>query len=247
MKILLVADVHGNWPALSAIREDFDVCLFLGDLVDYCTDPVPCIDWVRSHATQFVRGNHDHSVAQHIPARGNSGYRRWAQATRPMQWKLIDRPRMKFLARMPTMQFARFADLSFCLVHATPRDPMDEYLPNDPALWKDRTAGIESRFVCCGHTHNPFVLDLGETTVINPGSVGQPRDGDPRASYAVIEDGRVELRRVEYDIGATLRQMVGCGVPEETVGVVEMALRQGGQIDPDLFGRITLPDPLASE
>ncbi len=148
---------------------------------------------------------------------------------RPVQWKLIDRPRMKFLARMPTMQFARFADLSFCLVHATPRDPMDEYLPNDPALWKDRTAGIEA-VSSAAATRTTRSFWMWGRAVINPGSVGQPRDRRPRASYAVIEDGRVELRQVEYDIEGHAAADGGVRGLGGAVGVVEMAAAAGGRL-----------------
>ncbi len=241
MKILLVADIHANWPALQAIEESFDVCLFLGDLVDYCTDPVPCIDWVRRHAAYSVRGNHDHAVAQRIPAKVGTGYRRIAMATRPVQWEKIDHARMKFLARLPASQFLTLDGASFCLVHATPRDPLDEYLSADADAWRDRLVGIDARFVCVGHTHLPFVLDLGNQIVINPGSVGQPRDGDHRAAYAVIEDGRIELRRVEYDIDATLRQMQECSVPPGTVEATELILRSGGRVLPEEFDRLMRP------
>ena len=67
MRILLVADIHANWPALQAINETYDVCLCLGDLVDYNLEPAPCIDWVRKRATYAIRGNHDHGVAQNVP------------------------------------------------------------------------------------------------------------------------------------------------------------------------------------
>lgn len=63
VRILLIADIHANWPALAAIQERFDACLFLGDAVDYAADPVPCIEWLRQFATAAVRGNHDHSLA----------------------------------------------------------------------------------------------------------------------------------------------------------------------------------------
>ena len=84
VRILLIADIHSNWPALRAIQESFDVCLFLGDLVDYGPDPVPCIDWVRQNVQASVRGNHDHAVAQRILPKGNSGFRKLAVATRPL-------------------------------------------------------------------------------------------------------------------------------------------------------------------
>src|SRR5262249_56451225 len=73
MRILIVSDIHANWPALSAVRESCDVCLFLGDLVDYGTDPVPCIDWVRRNAHYSIRGNHDHGAAHGVTVTGGVG------------------------------------------------------------------------------------------------------------------------------------------------------------------------------
>ena len=75
MKILLLADIHANWPALAAIDESFDACLFMGDVVDYAADPVPCVEWLRKYATAWVRGNHDHSVAQRVLVRPGGTFR----------------------------------------------------------------------------------------------------------------------------------------------------------------------------
>lgn len=233
MKILLLADIHANWPALAAIQETFDACLFLGDLVDYGTDPVPCVEWVQRHATAAVRGNHDHAVAQNVAARGGSGFRELAAATRPLQWKALDTSHLKYLARLPITQTVRLADLKIMLVHGTPRDPLDEYLGRDAAGWKSRLAGIDVDFVCVGHTHVPYHLQLEKTQIVNPGSVGQPRDGDPRCAYAVIEDGRVEFRRVEYDIDATLRHMREAGLSGPAFDIAETALRTGGKLPPE--------------
>jgi len=230
MKILLLADIHANWTALSAIDESFDACLFLGDLVDYGTDPVPCVEWVREHATAAVRGNHDHAVAQNVAARGGMGYRELAAATRPLQWKVLEPPHLKYLARLPLTQNVRVGDHKFFLVHATPRDPLDEYLQQDAAAWQSRLAGIDADFICVGHTHVAYHLQLDRVQIINPGSVGLPRDGDPRSAYAVIEDGRVELRRVAYDIDATLRQMQLAGLTERGLYLAESALRSGGKM-----------------
>jgi predicted phosphodiesterase len=72
MRILLIADIHGNWPALQAITEPHDVCIFLGDLVDYGLEPAPCIDWVRKRARYAIRGNHDHDTAQNVTAGGST-------------------------------------------------------------------------------------------------------------------------------------------------------------------------------
>lgn len=230
MKILLIADIHSNWPALQAIDETFDACLFLGDLVDYGTDPVPCIEWVKENALAGIRGNHDHAVAQRIPVRKNTGLSRLAGATRPMHWDLLGSAHLKFLARLPVTRRLEFDEKIFFLVHATPRDPFDEYLKEDREGWTARLESIDADYVCVGHSHIPFCLDLGRTKVINPGSVGQPRDGDWRAAYCVIEDGNVDFRRVEYDIDATIRHMVKSGVSGLTLEMAEHFLRTGGRL-----------------
>jgi putative phosphoesterase len=231
MKILILADIHANWPALAAIRERFDACLFLGDLVDYATDPVPCIDWVSAQGAISVRGNHDHAVAQQVSVSKGGGFRALAAATRPVHWKVLDPPRIKYLARLPVTRQVQLDGKSFYLVHATPRDPLDEYLVNDREAWKARLGSINADYVCVGHSHVPFHIDFGRLQLINPGSVGQPRDGDPRCSYAVLENGRLEFRRVEYDIDATLRQMRECGVGGWALELAEAVLRSGGRLD----------------
>lgn len=230
MRILVVADIHSNWQALQAIREPFDACLCVGDLVDYGTDPIPCIDWVREHATAAIRGNHDHAVAQRVPARPGNGFRGLAAATRPLHWDVLDCDRMRYLARLPVETTLALGGLRFHLVHATPRDPMDEYLGADVAGWRTRLRGIEADFVCVGHTHAPFQLDLGGMQVLNPGSVGQPRDGDPRASFAIVENGKVSFHRVEYNIEAAIRQMRETGIDVEAVEFAARVLRTGGQV-----------------
>jgi putative phosphoesterase len=230
MKILLIADIHSNWPALQAIDEEFDACLFLGDLVDYGTNPVPCIEWVRENAIAGIRGNHDHAVAQRIPVRKITGLSRLAGATRPLHWDVLDSSHLKFLARLPVTRRLELDGKIFFLVHATPRDPFDEYLKEDPAGWLARLESVEADYVCVGHSHIPFCLDLGKTKVINPGSVGQPRDGDSRASYCVIEDGEVSFRRVEYRIEDTVAHMVKSGVDESTLKLAEHFLRTGGRL-----------------
>ncbi|WP_437226623.1 metallophosphoesterase family protein [Planctomicrobium sp. SH661] len=233
MRILVVADIHSNWAALSAIREEFDRCVVIGDIVDYGTNPLPCIDWVRKHADASIRGNHDHAVAQRVAPVGTTGYRRLAAATRPLHWDLLDSQRLKFLARLPVSAFFRVEQQNLFLIHATPRDPMDEYLAADEDAWRQRLSGIQADFVCVGHSHLPFHLDLGEIQVVNPGSVGQPRDGDWRASYAIIEDGHVSLKRVEYDLDACLKQISESAVPRWAVSLSEAVLRSGGGLSKD--------------
>jgi putative phosphoesterase len=228
MRILVVGDIHSNWLALEAIDEEYDQCIVLGDIVDYGTDPLPCIDWVRRHADASVRGNHDHAVAQRVAAAGTTGYRRLAAATRPLNWNLLDSRRTKFLARLPVTARLRADKWNFLLVHATPRDPMDEYLNADATAWQQRLEGIEADFVSVGHSHVPFHLDLDGIQVVNPGSVGQPRDGDPRAAYAIIDNGQVVLKRVEYDIEACINHIRHSGIENWAIELSAAILRTGG-------------------
>ena len=87
MRILVVSDIHANWAALAAIDQPFDVCLCLGDLVDYGPDPLPCVRWAMANATYGIRGNHDHGVAQGIPVTGETGFRYLTQSSRPSMWE----------------------------------------------------------------------------------------------------------------------------------------------------------------
>lgn len=228
MRILLLADIHANWPALAAIDERFDACLFLGDVVDYAADPIPCIDWVRQHALAVVRGNHDHSVAQRVSMKPAGSFRKLAAAMRPRHFEVLNDEHLTWLARMPVMHRIELDGLRFLMIHATPRDPMDEYLEPDPDLWNQRLEHIDADYVCVGHTHIPMHLRLERMQVVNPGSVGQPRDGDPRAAYAVIENGHVEFRRVPYNIDRTIQQMRDAGIDEDAVAIADSVLRRGG-------------------
>ena len=228
MRILLLADIHANWPALQAIREPHDVCLCLGDLVDYGLDPSPCVQWVRDRARVTVRGNHDHGVAQNVPVAGRNGYKYLTGVTRPLSRERLGTDELRFLARLPVSRLLTLDQTRFFLVHATPRDPLDEYAPADVEFWKRRLQNVEADVICVGHTHQPYVLEVGDKLVINPGSVGQPRDGDPRASYAIVEDFKVELRRVEYPVEETVRTVQESSLPEAAKARLSEAIRQGG-------------------
>ena len=227
MRILLLADVHANWQALQAVRETFDLCLCLGDLVDYGLDPAPCVDWARRHARYTVRGNHDHGVAQNVTVSGRNGYRYLTGVTRPITRARLTAEHLRFLARLPVSRMLTLDDTRFLLVHATPRDPLDEYAPNDPEFWARRLQHVDADVICVGHTHQPYALEVDGKLVINPGSVGQPRDGDPRAAYAVLENFNVELKRVEYPVENTIRAVQDAPLPEQAKHLLAEVYRTG--------------------
>jgi putative phosphoesterase len=232
MRILLLADLHGNWPAIQAIQEPHDVCVCLGDLVDYGLDPAPCVDWVRRNTRHVVRGNHDHAVAQDVRVVGRTGYKYLTGVTRPLTRERLSEDDLRYLSRLPVSLTTTLDETRFLLVHATPRDPLDEYAPADSEFWARRLADVEADVVCVGHTHQQYVLEVGGKLVINPGSVGQPRDGDPRAAYAVVEDNRVELKRVEYPVEDAVRVVMDSGLPDEAKEMLSEVLRKGGGNQP---------------
>jgi putative phosphoesterase len=247
VRILVLADIHANWPALAAIDEPFDACLVLGDLVDYGPAPGPCIEWVREHADYAIRGNHDHGVAQLIPGRGDTGYRHLSRVTRELMWQTLDAGEISYLARLPVTETIQLDGVAVHLVHGTPRDPLDEYLPPDREQWAQRLRSVRADLVCVGHTHLPFVLKIGKQVVLNPGSVGQPRDGDPRAAYAVIDDGQVSLRRVEYPVDETIRQLQAARLPDRAKQFAAETLRTGGRAIGSRFPRDFEPVSTASD
>jgi putative phosphoesterase len=233
MRVLLLADIHANWPALQAINDPHDVCLVLGDLVDYGLEPTPCIDWVRQRAHHAIRGNHDHGVAQQVSVTGRNGFKYLTSVTRPLTQERVTPEDRRYLGSLPVTRMLTLGDTSFLLVHATPRDPLDEYAVADVEFWKRRLQNVEAEVICVGHTHHPYVLEVGDKLVINPGSVGQPRDGDPRACYALIEDNRVELKRVEYPVEDTVRSIQESSLPEPAKALLVEVLRTGGMPKPE--------------
>jgi putative phosphoesterase len=228
MRILVMADVHANWPALQAVAaHPHDLCLCLGDLVDYGLEPSPCISWVRNNAKVVVRGNHDHGVAQDVRVSGRTGFKYLTGVTRVLTRERIKEDEVRFLSRLPLTRLLTLDSTRYFLAHATPRDPLDEYALPDEEFWKRRLANVDADVICVGHTHLPYVLEVGDKIVINPGSVGQPRDGDPRASFAVIEDFKVELMRVEYPVDETIAQVRSSTLPEQAKDLLAEVFRTG--------------------
>jgi putative phosphoesterase len=238
MRILIVSDIHANWPALAAVDEPHDVCLCLGDLVDYGPDPLSCVRWAMDHATYAIRGNHDHGVAQGIPVSGEVGFRYLTRVSRPFMWEPLGPDERRYLLQLPVTQRVTLDGKRFLMVHATPRDPLDEYLLKDPEIWARRVQNAEADIVCVGHSHMQFNLQVNGTVVLNPGSVGLPRDGDPRAAYAIIDGNRIELKRVAYPVEETIDRIAAMLWPERAKELLAHVLR---------FGQLSdlTPDPEA--
>ena len=220
-KRAIISDIHGNIEALHAVLADIedqkvDEIFCLGDVVGYGPNPRECIDASRNFKVVLL-GNHDNG-ALFDPDGFSSGAERAIFWTRQqLEDTTIDgtKERWDFLARLPRT----FRDGNFLFVHGSPRSPLNEYVfPEDVYNQRkmERIFGFVQQYCFQGHTHVPGVFtencrfyspteignefELNEQKVmVNVGSVGQPRDGDPRSSYVIVDGSKLEFRRVDYD------------------------------------------------
>ena len=176
---------------------------------------------------------------------GNSRYRRQRlpvsdQGLSPLDVGFSRAEERRYLLQLPVTQRVTLAGKRFLLVHATPRDPLDEYLLKDPEVWARRLQNVEADIVCVGHSHMQFNLQVEGTVVLNPGSVGLPRDGDPRAAFAIIDDHRIEFKRVTYPVEETIARIEAMPWSQRAKEMMQHALRSGR-----LPGATADPDALA--
>jgi len=243
LKLAIISDLHSNREALEAVFADIHrrgvtdlVCL--GDVIGYGPDPEFCVDLVRGHARWCLMGNHDEALFRDASdfnphARGAVIYTR--RRMQPHWWSSSEkRARWKWLKQLPLKQSLG----RFLFVHGSPRDPVREYvLSTDGILNPDKLRAIFESFEgigVAGHTHQPglhdeslrfqslegaaeltLALEPGRRYFINVGSTGQPRDGDNRACYAVLEEEQVSWYRVEYDFRVTQDKILRTGVLSE--------------------------------
>ncbi len=239
-RILLISDIHGNYEALKAVLNDahslrFDEVVVLGDLVDYGPDPDLVVDEVRSLKPRVVvRGNHDHAVGYGVDCGcGPATHAASVYTREEISLKKLSSNDVKWLASLPTGATLKALGFEGALaVHATPAEELHDYLY--PWFSDDRVAsslkGFEGPALLVGHTHYQFaVRRLGRYLIVNPGSVGQPRDGDPRAAYAIIDDESttITFRRVRYDVNATVRKLESLVKVGEHLELLRRLLRTG--------------------
>jgi putative phosphoesterase len=199
MKLLVISDLHANASALASVEaETADAIVFLGDSVSYGTRPVECIDWLRSHATWAVKGNHDDALASGIAPRSRPKLSDAARSTLSWHRKLVREDQMDYLRRLPYEIHFHFSGRDFFATHASPRR-LDEYLDSDEAILA-AVAEVPADVVLLGHTHRRVHLEIPGKVIVNPGSLGQPRSREGTGSYAVFERGRVRFRDAAYDL-----------------------------------------------
>jgi diadenosine tetraphosphatase ApaH/serine/threonine PP2A family protein phosphatase len=227
LRIAILSDIHANWQALDAVLRDcppVDKTMCLGDVVGYGGDPIRCIDEVVKQGWLTLVGNHDRACT-------DPEILEWFNddAASVVRWTIdqIGPDRLEFLRGLPDSHMEH----NVLFVHASPRDHVYEYVL-DTAVAYANLELIDGRVCFHGHTHVPGIFLMAANMVahayrvdtfplegpclVNPGSVGQPRDGVPTASYGIwdVEESTFEFRRVRYDIKGAQRAIKKARLPE---------------------------------
>jgi diadenosine tetraphosphatase ApaH/serine/threonine PP2A family protein phosphatase len=235
VQYLIISDIHANLAALEAVLDDaphFDEVWCLGDLVGYGPAPNGCIERVRTLPHTSLVGNHDRAALGRLDLSNFNAVARTANEW--TQRQLTSSSRTYLDGLHPSLQRGDFA-----LAHASPREPMWEYILDASSAYQN-FEHFSTPFCLVGHTHVPALFRLDEDhnrcqvlvppfiepvklgahrVIINPGSVGQPRDGDARAAYALLNTDEMtfEFRRVAYPIRITQERMRAQGLPQRLI------------------------------
>lgn len=233
MRCLVLSDIHSNLEALQAVLDDagsVDEIWCLGDVVGYGPDPNACVELLREKPTRWIAGNHDWGTLGKLDLRDFNPDARDANLWNRRQLTLDN---LAFLQTVPET----LVEGHFTLAHGSPRHPIWEYVIHCSTA-QSCAPFFHTRFCLVGHTHTPITFQLSENNgdltceplpmlmgqrvrmgqdrlIINPGSVGQPRDGDPRASYLILDRDSLtfEYRRVAYPIEQAQAKMMDRDLP----------------------------------
>jgi putative phosphoesterase len=206
MRVLLLSDLHANWPALLALQRAEprpDAVLFAGDAVGFGADPAPCVRWLRANAYAAVQGDHDAALLPHgQPPTAPEELADAARETLDWTRRQLAPADRDALGQWPLTAAVSLGGARFYLCHGTPADPLHGQLQAATAAETELRAlfaGIAADVIVIGHTHLPALRQLDGRLIVNPGSLGQPRCGLPDATYAVWENGRTQIRHLHYD------------------------------------------------
>jgi predicted phosphodiesterase len=239
MRILVISDIHANLTAFEAVLEDadgeWDALWCLGDVIGYGPDPNECTELLRSHDPLSLTGNHDWAVLGKLDA---NAFNHEARSALLWTREVLSQEARDYLEPLPPST----VEEPFTLAHGSPRQPIWEYILDEMTA-QVNFGYLETPFCFVGHTHTPVVYEqtsrgvrahrprYGEPLslpdhryIINPGSVGQPRDSDPRAAYGLLDTEAMtwEHRRTEYHIEATQQRMEEHGLPYRLIARLEL-------------------------
>jgi Predicted phosphoesterase len=218
--VALISDIHANLDALEVVLgqvSDVDLILCCGDIVGYYDKPNEVCSMLRGRGVRCIRGNHDaYVLGELVPDQT----RRAAYRT---DWtrEVLDQDHFKWLSRLPTELRFDWETMKLRVRHASPWDE-ETYLYRDAADAVARLRLSPGETLAVGHTHYPLHIPASEGWLLNPGSVGQPRDRDPRACYAVLDtvSGKVRHHRAAYDVARMQERLAGCGWDHSMIAIL---------------------------
>lgn len=214
LRIAVLADLHGNSTALSAVLSDLEELkphriVIAGDLVGYGPEPAEVIDIVQRIDAIVVKGNHDDAVVRKDYTWMNE------LAAFAAKWtaSVLDEAYISYLSSLRFEIEFELHDKMLGVYHGSPKDPFEYVTDEERALALLERSTMDA--IICGHTHIPMLVEHNGRIFLNPGGVGQPRDGVPEAAYALLDipDLKVEFRRVPYDIRKVQEKMISAGLP----------------------------------
>ena len=214
MKLAIISDVHSNLHALEAVLNEInrftpEMTVCAGDVVGYGAYPNECCELLRERTSKIVRGNHDRAVLDRDPSGANP------YAARAILWTsdVIKADSRKYLESLGIESRFSFGGRTVAMFHGSPSDP-DEYV-FEYDVDDDLLRSAEADVLILGHTHVPCVKKLSRGLFINPGSVGQPRDGEWKASFAILDTDTNEciIERVPYDLGGATEAIRNANLP----------------------------------
>ena len=214
MKLAILSDVHSNLHALEAVFEDIDrigpeMVVCAGDLVGYGAFPDESCEILKARASKVVKGNHDCAVLEKDPAGANP------YAARAILWtaEVIRKESREFLEGLSTESRFSFGGMSITMFHGSPTS-VDEYI-FEYDVDDELVESVNADVLILGHTHVPCIKKLKRGLFINPGAVGQPRDSEWKASYAILDSDSNEcsIRRVPYDMNAAAEAILDANLP----------------------------------
>jgi len=214
MKVLILSDIHANYPALEAIiakEKIWDKLIFLGDVVDYGPHPKECISFIQNNADYYVCGNHDYAIAFNADCNCLGASREYSMATREWHKQLLSKNEIDFLRAMPIQINVKIDDKFLFLSHATPLGDLSKYITEEELEEQVKLLTYEN--ILLGHTHIQYNKSMHGSLIINPGSVGLSRNSD-KACYAVCEKGDFTLRSVAYDVQITINDLMKSPIPD---------------------------------
>ncbi|MBI5207871.1 MAG: YfcE family phosphodiesterase [Candidatus Firestonebacteria bacterium] len=234
MRILIISDIHSNLEALKAILNDekYDRILFLGDIVDYGPDSGACIEIVEKQFDFMITGNHDRALSLGIDCGCSQKFQTLSIASRKHNSRLLNTMQIEFLSKLPLNLKIKIFGCNFFMAHASPQGDIYKYIKPDisPESLEEETRGINADFILIGHSHLPMIKKIGAKTVINPGSAGQPRDGNPDASYCIWEDGEITIKRKKYNIDAVCTKLQKTDMDKKVINALIGVLKTGSYI-----------------